>query len=237
MTRPAKQSVNLTKELQQAGFDVINFPVIETVATDPSKWPHIDLEKLDMLVFVSRNAVDDFFAGIQCELPANLKLVSVGGATSNSIRSHGYQVAIEAPPPAGSESLLQLPEMQNIVDKQFLIVRGTGGRELLANTLMTRGAKISYLEVYQRQIPSLADVEIDQAKQADAIIVTSNTGLDNLCQLVAVDSIKDKSLIVVSDRIRQHAVELGFQHIYVTDDVSDAAMVQQVIEVGQNNGK
>jgi uroporphyrinogen-III synthase len=127
--------------------------------------------------------------------------------------------------------------MQNIVDKQFLIVRGTGGRELLANTLMTRGAKISYLEVYQRQIPSLADVEIDQAKQADAIIVTSNTGLDNLCQLVAVESIKDKSLIVVSDRIRQHAVELGFQHIYVTDDVSDAAMVQQVIEVGQNNGK
>jgi uroporphyrinogen-III synthase len=54
---------------------------------------------------------------------------------------------------------------------------------------------------------------------------------------VAVESIKDKSLIVVSDRIRQHAVELGFQHIYVTDDVSDAAMVQQVIEVGQNNGK
>ena len=43
-------------------------------------------------------------------------------------------------------------------------------------------------------------------------------------------------LLVVSERIKQVAVELGFQHIVVSDDVSDAAVVNRIVEIGQENG-
>ena len=42
--------------------------------------------------------------------------------------------------------------------------------------------------------------------------------------------IKHKLLIVVSGRIKQVAIKLGFQHIAVTDDVSNTAILDCVVE-------
>jgi uroporphyrinogen-III synthase len=42
--------------------------------------------------------------------------------------------------------------------------------------------------------------------------------------------IKHKLLIVVSERIKQVAIKLGFQHIAVTDDVSNNAILDCVVE-------
>jgi hypothetical protein len=40
----------------------------------------------------------------------------------------------------------------------------------------------------------------------------------------------------VSTRIEQVAKELGFQHVVVSDDVNDGAVINRIVEIGQNNG-
>ena len=237
VTRPQHQAQELCAQLENYSADVIVFPVIEINGIAPQKWPNFLLSEYDMLVFVSRNAVDYFIAGLKQQIPENLLIVSVGEATTKALENKGVIVDVSPPAPAGSESLLAMPTMNDVADKNVLIVRGETGRELLAETLIARGASISYLEVYQRRLAKPSEGAIVQAKTADCIVITSVAGLDNLCQILDDEDIKGKPLVVISERIKQHAIVLGFQSIYVTDDVKDAAVVQQVIEIGRNNGK
>jgi uroporphyrinogen-III synthase len=143
----------------------------------------------------------------------------------------GLRVDIQAPAPAGSESLLALTEMQDVAGQKMMIVRGETGRELLADTLRARGANIQYLEVYKRCLPRYTQEEVTRALKVDTIIVTSVAGLENLCQLINDETMKHKMLVVVSERIKQVALGLGFQRIAVTDDVSDTAIADHVVKI------
>jgi len=236
ITRPEAQATILLEKLTVLGAKVVSMPVIEIVPIAPEDWSDVTMAEQNMLIFVSRNAVLSFVAGFEERLPDNIKYVAVGAATARCLLASGMSVDIQAPAPAGSESLLALPEMQNMAGKQILIVRGETGRELLADTLIARGATISYLEVYRRCLPTYNETGVSTALLADWLVVTSVAGLQNLCQIVNNEGIKLKMLLVVSERIKQVAVELGFQHIFVSDDVSDAAVVNRIVEIGQENG-
>jgi uroporphyrinogen-III synthase len=95
--------------------------------------------------------------------------------------------------PAGgfdSEHLLLESELEEVDGKVIRIVRGTGGRELLGDSLRQRGATVEYLAVYERRAP-----EIDAATTADierrmtsgdikAVIVMSVETLTNLVSML-----------------------------------------------------
>jgi uroporphyrinogen-III synthase len=237
ITRPQQQAKDLREMVRNAGGVAILFPVIDIKPIATQNWSNITLTEQDMIIFVSRNAVSFFIAGKQDDLPDHIQLVAVGAATAMCMREHGLRVDIQSPAPAGSESLLAMSALKNVKDKKVLIVRGQGGRELLADTLTARGAKIDYIEIYQRSLPTPSGEQIDQATTADCIMITSVAGLDNLSKLIDGDNLKDKKLIVVSERIRQYAMQAGFQDIVVTDDASDAALMQQLNRMERNDGK
>jgi uroporphyrinogen-III synthase len=237
VTRPEAQAKTLLERLVTLGAEVVALPVIEIVAIAPTSWLAVDLTEQDMLIFVSRNAVLSFMAGFEGTLPEEMQCVAVGAATAKCLFESGLTVDIQAPPPAGSESLLALSEMQDMTDKRVVIVRGETGRELLADTLIARGATITYLEVYRRCVPNYDGTRVTEALSVDWLIVTSVAGLQNLCQIVNNEGIKLKMLLVVSERIKQVAVGLGFQHVVVSEDVSDAAVVSRIVKIGQENGK
>ena len=55
-----------------------------------------------------------------------------------------------------SEALLELPALREAIarpDPRVLIMRGEGGRELLAERLRELGASVEYLELYRRELP------------------------------------------------------------------------------------
>jgi uroporphyrinogen-III synthase len=235
ITRPQDQAMGLTECITQQQGHALLFPVIEIEAIPSKLWPLPDLAGIDMLIFVSRNAVSYFFESIEQHIPNQICLAAVGNGTAQEIESYGYSVAVKPDDIAGSEGLLAMASLHDVAQKKVVIVRGHGGRELLADTLVQRGAEVRYVEVYQRTLPKMSVEACLEALSADVIICTSVAGVENLCRILSshIDSLLLKPIIVVSERIKHIAEKLGFHRIMVTEDVSDEAMMKQLAQMEQ----
>ena len=233
VTRPKQQAKKLSEMIISSGGQAIVFPVIDIVPTDKQAWPQFDLAKQDMIIFVSRNAVVHFINALDVPLAEQIQLVSVGAGSAASMREHGLRVDIQPSQSIGSEGLLVMPEFDEMAGKNVLIVRGKGGRELLADTLVQRGASVRYLEVYERTLPNPSADQCEQALTSECIVCTSVEGVKNLTVLLqkGLKIVLDKPMLVVSERIKNTAQSLGFQRIIVTSSVSDAAVLEQLINM------
>jgi uroporphyrinogen-III synthase len=135
--------------------------------------------------------------------------------------------------PAGrfdSESLLALPELENLAGRQVLIVRGTGGRELLGNTLIERGARVAYADVYRRVLPDADPAPLLARWQQEIHLATATSGevLENLLALVGEEGrgrLLETPLVVVSARTVASARERGFARVELAENASDPALV------------
>ncbi len=239
VTRPQAQSDNLTDLIQKAGGEAISFPVISIQPLPAESWGPVNLEQNDWLIFVSRNAVNTFIDGWQQKLPSQLQLAAVGDGTASAMREAGLSVDCQPDISNGSEGLLQMPAMQAMQGKRVLIARGVGGRELLADTLTDRGATISYVEVYRRTLAQHGREACVTAMHTDKLVCTSVAGVDNLCRILAEfrAELFCKPLVVVSERIRDHARTLGFRWVEVSADASDTAVLNTLIEMDKQHGK
>jgi uroporphyrinogen-III synthase len=238
VTRPEGQAQVMMDKIAAAGGEAIAFPVIEIEALPEQAWQLNTLADSDWLIFISRNAVESFKAGWRQALPDGLKLAAVGEGTAAAIREAGWCVDCQPETVGGSEGLLQMPAMQQMQGQQVIIVRGNGGRELLADTLRARGASIAYMEVYRRALASHDRQACLRAMHADKLICTSTAGLDNLCRILAEYKAElfCKPLVVVSERIQQHARKLGFRWIEVSADASDEAVLETLIKMDGRHG-
>ncbi|MDX1573241.1 MAG: uroporphyrinogen-III synthase [Methylophaga sp.] len=239
VTRPAAQADKLVSLLEQQGATPVLFPLIEIKAIDASSWPIIDWRKIDWLIFISRNAVQHFCVGLAKKLPARLQCVAVGNGTAQAMRDQGLTVSLQPEISNGSEGLLTLPEMQQLNNQKIVIVRGQGGRELLADTLQARGATIRYIEVYSRQLPKVSSAQRNAALETDILLATSVQSVANLLRIFAStkEQMIAKPLIVLSERIKQYALAQGFSDIVVTDNASDVAIMQRLTEIGAEHGQ
>ena len=124
-----------------------------------------------------------------------------------------------------------------MIQKEILIIRGVGGRELLAENLKIRGAKVDYVEIYKRCLPKYSENEINEVwdkKKPDAIIVTSNEILTNLIKLLNDDKKKLFSipLVTMSGRIAEEARKRGFKAmINVAKEKNDDGILASLIEL------
>lgn len=233
VTRPEQQAQKLCDMILQSGGQAMPFPVIDIVPIAMKEWPTFSLAELDMIIFVSRNAVVHFIGALSEPLLEQIQLVSVGAGSAASMREHGLRVDIQPEQSIGSEGLLLMPAFDDMVGKNVLIIRGKGGRELLANTLVERGAAVHYLEVYERALPTPSAEQCDDALSSECIVCTSVEGVKNLNTLLqkGLKTVLDKPMLVVSERIKTYAGSVGFQHIIVTSDVSDGAVLEQLVKL------
>jgi len=195
----------------------------------------------DWLIFISANAVQ-YGATVVAAFAAQGNkpaIAAIGRATAYKLESLGIAVDLLPAEPASSETLLACPAFENAAQLECLIIRGEGGRELLADELRNRGATVDYLEVYRRiplAITHRQFIELSQADAIDIVTVTSGESLAHLtCQLPGDirDAWMKKPIIVMGKRMKQQAQALGYSKILSTG-TNNQAIVDAVTALGRS---
>ena len=239
VTRPEGQADGLCQLIEEAGGRAIRWPLIEIAPVEDAAEGPLQLTRLDgwdWLIFVSVNAVRFGLDHVERggEQPVWPKVAAIGQATAAELERRGVTVDLTPKQQFNSEALLVMPELADVAGQRFLIVRGEGGRELLADTLAARGAQVAYAEVYRRVVPQ-ADpghlLECWRAGEIDVVTVTSGEVLDNLVQLLSdsnADLLKNTPLVAIGERVAQRARWLGCESV-MTAEPGDEAIVASVI--------
>jgi uroporphyrinogen-III synthase len=240
VTRPAHQAEKLSHLIEELGGMAVRFPALAIAALDDSgeiqnTLTHLD--KYQWLIFISANAVtmhSYYSDDVKISKFKSVRIAAIGKATAQALALGGLPVDLVAESGYNSEALLAMPEMQEINGQHYLIVRGKGGREELATTLSSRGAIVDYLDVYKRIIPDVDSSPVSlliAQNKLDVITITSSEALQNLLVMLEEkyhQRLFQVALVVISNRIRQIAADLGFKRIAVTQSPSDIAILETV---------
>mgnify|MGYP003374838728 CR=1 FL=1 len=119
--------------------------VIRQKRNDPKSIAVIKrLPEFHSVIFVSKNAVDFGIELIRAQKQSldHCQVYAVGVGSASRLRELGVMQVHTPHAEFTSEGLLKLPGLSShqIDDEKVLIMRGAGGRELLAQTLAHRGA-------------------------------------------------------------------------------------------------
>lgn len=238
ITRPMAQAEVLCRLVEAAGGRAIRFPAIaiEPIA-DRELARRLLAQDWGLILFVSRNAVEYALPLFpNHHLPAEPQLGVIGAATARALTAAGRAPDLVAAGRSDSESLLALPELEKLARRRVLIVRGVGGRGLLGDTLIERGARLAYAEVYRRTLPVADAAPLLARWRQDVQLVTATSGevLDNLLTLVGRngrDLLLNTPLVVVSGRTEKMATVLGFARVELADGASDAAVLTALCHI------
>ena len=241
VTRPAQQATGMIALLQGCGAEVLAFPTLDIVpkALLPGERAMVEnLSAYQHIICVSANAATlglEILSDYWPQWPVDLKWFAVGPATAEAMAGWGLEVITPEASP-DSDSLLAMSELQSIEEQKILIVRGVGGRELLAEGLRKRGAQIDYLEVYERKIPSCSPdtlLEFIDTRPEALIITTSGESIRNLLHIAdGFDTrVKSHPLLVVSERTVKFAHSLGFKDVYNAKGASNQSILKAIISI------
>ncbi|MDP6413577.1 MAG: uroporphyrinogen-III synthase [Gammaproteobacteria bacterium] len=239
VTRPLHQQQSLCDAIESCGGETTRFPLIEILPlTEEGDITAIEkqisgLNRYQILIFVSSNAARfaaDWISHCGVSLPQQLLVIAIGPSTARSVSTLLECPVIHAASGMTSETILALPELSDIAGKRIAIVRGKGGRELLATELSARGATIEYLEVYQRQpVNHAPDMLSGLLENNDFNVITISSGeaLQLLTELVGDNNahLSLIPLIVPSERIAELARAHGFTAIKNANGADEQSML------------
>jgi uroporphyrinogen-III synthase len=236
VTRPAHQAGHLCQLIQEQGGEAIQLPAIAIVTIENNQALQLcqtQLDNLDLLIFVSANAVEKALSTLltaRKSLPSQLTVAAVGEKTASTLAQWGLSPLCPNAP-FNSEALLALPQLQAVEGKKITIFRGEGGRELLAQTLQKRGATVNYVDVYRRIQPP-TPIWVTHL-QVDIITVTSVQILHNLFDMLAEQPwLTSTPLAVMSERICIEAKKLGVQApLSIAPFASDKGLLEAILRL------
>jgi uroporphyrinogen-III synthase len=239
ITRPAEQAQSLCDAIESHGGMAIRFPLIAVSALPDYQAFEQQITKLphtDWAIFISTNAVDFALPRVlknlakhHSTIPENLRFAAIGHQTAGALKQYGVQKVLIPQGRYDSETLLALPEMQDVAGKTFAIFRGVGGRELMAETLKARGANVYFAESYQRSNPQQNAVLLKtkwQKSELDAVVVTSSEAMRYLLDMAGNEEwLRHITICVNHERIAELPRQLGLK-VLVASAPGDEAMLQ-----------
>jgi uroporphyrinogen-III synthase len=212
VTRPRAQAAALVQALRAMGCDAVALPLIDIAPPQdaaPVRAAWGDLPRKALVMFVSANAVEQFFAlrpqgaGWPAGLPAaapgwplGLPAAATGPGTAAALLAAGVPAAdVVAPPDDGgrfdSEALWAQIESRPWAGAAVLVVRGEAGRDWLAERFAAAGAQVAFVAAYRRLAPQpdaqgLALLHAALARpQAHAWLFSSSEAVQRLGELAA----------------------------------------------------
>lgn len=237
ITRPARQASGLVEQIASLGGRPIVFPAIVIVPPEDERGLSVvrqNMDSYDAAIFVSANAVE-FGVGDPGRWPPTLPVFAPGPGTASALAGLGIEDVRIPGTTFDSEGLLALEALTHVRGKRIAIFRGNGGRELLAQTLADRGARVDLVECYGRAKPSGGAAGLMEAwrdGRIDAISFTSSVGLRNIWDLLdgeGRERLRTTPVFLPHCRILESARELGLSRLVVTA-ATDAGLIAALLE-------
>lgn len=177
VTRPAAQAASWVDALRTLGIDAVALPLlgIEPLPDPaPLRAAWSTLARFDLVMFVSANAVQQFFAAAPGPWPEGVLAASTGPGTSAALSRLSVPAALLVEPAADaprfdSEALWQRLSARDWRGRRALIVRGEDGRDWLADRLRGAGAEVGMLAAYRRGAPTWGETERARLAAACAV--------------------------------------------------------------------
>jgi|APSaa5957512535_1039671.scaffolds.fasta_scaffold56476_2 uroporphyrinogen-III synthase len=252
VTRPQNQHEAICTAINEHGGKAIHFPLFAIEPIDEAgliqqiKTKIENLDNYQLVIFVSTNAVkfgtqwiNDYWP----QFPLGVAILAIGPSTAKNASLELNCKVIHSDAGASSEDILSLDELMQVDGKKVALVRGVGGRELLADSLRQRGAEVDYIEVYRRTPMSHSSDDLDNVlaeEKITTLTVTSGESLERLGQLlkgVGKDALPMNSLplslplIVPSNRVAQQAEQLGFCKVILASGAGVEATINALQEL------
>ena len=232
ITRPAGQSGRVAELIHASGGEPILFPAmrIEPLPDIDRTVALNDLQQFALVIFVSPNAVRVAMPHIVRNggLPAHAKVAAVGPGTAAELKKTGVRDIISPQEGFDSEALIRQLSSLPLGSSRALVIRGQGGRELLGETLRSRGAIVEYLECYRRITPD-RDMEellpLWRSGDLKACIATSSTIVTNLCAMAGEAGrpwLLGTPFFVSHPRVAVTAFSRGVQRVFVAGNGDEA---------------
>ncbi|MEK9807590.1 MAG: uroporphyrinogen-III C-methyltransferase, partial [Halieaceae bacterium] len=230
MTRPSGTAETLGCSLEALGWQVLYQPMlmIEPIAELPVV-PVITRDSI--VIFISANAVRAGLPQLSTDIvKTGATVLAVGEATATALAQDGITAVV--PARADSEGLLALGELADPKDRPIVIVKGEGGRGLLADTLSDRGAAVTEFVCYRRLPADVDAADFCWHLCREESLVFQASSAETLERLSALlgeggqPNLLDSPVIVPSARVAEVASALGWSRILVAENASDRAFLK-----------
>ncbi len=240
VTRPEHQANHLCELIEAEGGAPVRYPALvikprpDRAAVRAAVGP---TDRFDLVVFVSANAVR--FGADLLESRRDAPIAAIGQATAAALNTAGLRVSLMPAEGADSESLLALPQLAHMTGQRVLIVRGTGGRDLLQEAMSARGAQVHYAEMYTREPARPAtplQTQVERLWRQGGISAFTATSVELLEALVGIVTPRSRelmdstALVTGSERVAEAAGRLGLgSPILLADSPEDTALIAALV--------
>lgn len=247
VTRPVALAEELNQRIVSAQGCPVSFPVLEILdAEDISPLNALidTLDEFDLAIFISPTAVNKAMNLIKSRrtLPDRLRIAAIGQGSRRELLHFGISDIIAPTQRFDSENLLALEAFQQIQGQKIIVFRGDGGREVLGDELIRRGAQVSYAECYRRGRPDNNAGQLLRMwsrGEINAVTITSAEGLRNLYDMVGKlgrQWLKSTPVFVSHERILAVSQELGLQRGILTESGDEGLMQGMLTWFARHHG-
>lgn len=242
VTRSRSQNSKLVERIMDLGGNPIEIPTIKIEKVQDNKELENEIKNLKdytYLVLTSKNGVDIFFdkldeMGLDCRSLANIKVCSIGAATSKAIIRRGIKPDIQ-PEKAVGESLYD--ELKDIVSKEdkILIPRAKNAREFLVKKL-NEISNVTEVVTYESVMDDSKKEEAISALEEgnlDYITFASSSTVTNFINLIGEenkDKLSNTKIISIGKITTKTILDNGLEVYKESEKASIESMIEAMSE-------
>ena len=239
--RPQPQAQSLAQAIETAGGQAWVMPMLAInplPETQAIKECLLLLDRFDLIIVTSRPAARlglDLIDRYWPQLPHHLRWFAIGSGTAGELERFDIQVRHSS---AGTDSEALLDVLGDVHGQRILMIKGAGGRPLLEEQLIDRGARVEKIEVYQRARPAYelnvnAVLKKLESHAINVILCGSGETLTNLGYYLPISYRARYRLLVPSERVAIEALSQGFEQVTNTGGASNDLMLQALVDLFQ----
>lgn len=242
VTRAADQASLLVAALADRGAIPVELPTIAIEALTDYSALDVAIGRLseyDWVVFTSVNGVKFFLDRVEAlgrsiDDLGNARVGAIGPATAKALSNRGVAVALQ-PARYVAEAVVAALKDAGVVGSRILVPRALEAREVLVTELVTAGAIVDEIPVYQTvEPPGLAERAraLFARREVDIVTFTSSSTVRNLISLLGGDAAVPSiaTIACIGPITAQTATDLGLRVDVVAAEHTIPGLVRGLLD-------